>query len=410
MTVTNKKAYDALLRARTVLLITQPFFGSLALQLEVVEKPDSGWWQGTPTMAVDGYCMYYHPDFTLSLSEDELKGVVAHEVMHCCYKHMTRRGHRHPVIWNYAGDFVINADLLKTGFVLPKQRLHDPKYDGMSTEEVYERLKQECQQETEGGGGGKGKKKGQVSGLSEDGDMDAGNCGGVLDAGSPNDQAKADKVSRDWETKVRQAVNVARAANAGSLPGYLEQLVKQMKQPKVSWRDITRQFIDGNMHKDFSWARPHRRYAGQGLILPGFIPDALHHLIMVADVSGSVSDDLLISMVSEVGGALDEGTADRLSLLYVDTEIKRVDEYVPGDFVQATIMRGGGTNFTPAFNWVNENAQDASCMIYLTDMMPYTWKLPEVNCPVLWAAYCPESFLRSLTPPFGSVVHVDSGD
>lgn len=404
----KSKAQNAIERARTVLIIEQPFFGCLAMQLALEERASKEWWgDNTPTMAVDGCSMFYYPDFVLSLSDKELQGVVGHEVMHCAYQHITRRGVRNPIVWNWAGDYVINADLLKANFTLPKGRLHDPKYDGMSTEEVYERIRQEIQQHQSKGKGQKG-----------NGDRDKGGCGAVLDAGSGDGKHKpdgtgpamADAIGRDWETNVRMAVAVARAHNAGNVPGYLERLVGHLKDPKVSWRDLTRQFIDGNMHKDYSWSRPNRRFASSNLIFPGFVPDALHHLVCFMDVSGSISDELMQAMGSEVGGALDAGIADKLTLVYIDTEIKKVDEYVTGDLVEIGCSGGGGTDFRPAFEWLNKNVPDASCCIFLTDMMPNTWELPETTVPVLWGAYCPESMLQQMQVPFGSVVHIDGPD
>ncbi len=113
----DKKAKHAVTRARTVLLVSQPFYGTLALQLELVEVTDKSF---VNTMAVDGRHLFYNPEFVLSLTEDELVGVNAHEVAHCAFQHMTRRGHRDPRLWNVAGDYAINADLLDAGFVLPK--------------------------------------------------------------------------------------------------------------------------------------------------------------------------------------------------------------------------------------------------------------------------------------------------
>ena len=134
MAVKDKEALHKVLRARTALVVHEPFFGSLALRLDAIEQADPAWWSqaggtDTPTMAVDGYSMYYYPDFVHSLSEEELKGVTAHEVMHCVFMHMSRRGNRHPVIWNIAGDYVINDVLLQAGFTLPKERIHDKKYE-----------------------------------------------------------------------------------------------------------------------------------------------------------------------------------------------------------------------------------------------------------------------------------------
>jgi len=427
MANTKSKAETAIVRARTVLLVSQPFYGCLALMLKLVEVPDppapaTSW---CPTMAVDGVHLYYSPKFTLGLSEPELTGVVAHEVSHCSYQHMTRRGQRDPQIWNIAGDFVINSDLKKAGFQLPgtpitmksppgtKGYLYDPQFDGLSTEEVYERILKQAQKMQASGGGGKGNPQGQSQGPQGPNGQaqisDPGGCGDVIDAAPTHVKAAAEAVQREWEANVRLAINTAKANNAGNIPGNLERLVKQLAQPKVSWRDLTRDFIDQSMTKDYSWSRPNRRYLSQGLVMPGFVPDALHHMIFIGDTSGSISNELLTAFVSEAAGALNDGVADKLTVLYADTRVHDVQEFVPGDVVEAkTSGGGGGTDFVDAFNWIMANAPDASCVVYLTDMQPSHWELPEPDMPVLWGAYANEQFLAQVKVPFGQVIHVES--
>lgn len=433
----NRKAYDKVIRARTVLLVSQPFFGCLALHLNLQEVSDPKevvaiWGERKDgkidgTMAVDGTTMYYFPDFVLRMSDQELTGVVAHEVMHCAFQHMTRRNHRDPYWWNVAGDYRINWDLKLGGFTLPgvplpwnptnpskdKGHLLDKQFADMSSEEIYEAITKDMPKITimMGGVGGKG-------GQNGDKPFDTTSCGVVLDAGSgPSEKdadgqalsarAKAEKVSREWEVTVRMAINVAQKNNAGQLPGHLERLVKQLKQPRVSWRDLTRQFIDQSMSKDYSWARPSRRGSQLGLITPGMISDALHHLVMVCDCSGSITDEMMRTYVSEVSGALDEGITDRLTVVYADDGVRQVDEFVQGDVVQCRTIGGGGTDFRDTFKWINENAPEASAVIYLTDMITTSFG-EEPHCATLWAAYLPQHYLNNIKVPFGTIVPVDT--
>ena len=397
----DKKALHAVTRARTVLLVSQPFYGTLALQLRLEEITDPS--RYGDTMAVDGVHMYYWPEFVLGLTEDELIGVVAHEVSHCSYQHMTRRGHRNMMIWNMAGDYRINFDLEQASFTLPKSKLYDKKYGPDSSEEIYEKIYKDAEKQAKAAGSGDGDGKGGGKG------MDPGGCGGVIDAGSAIDKAKKSEIAATWEANVRMAIGVAKAANAGKLPGYLERLVTQLKKPRVNWRDQTRQFLDNSTTKDFSWSRPNRRALGSGLLMPGYISDRMNHAIFVADVSGSVSKEMLISFVSEVGGALDEGAADKLTVIYADDGVKHVDEFVQGDLVQAKIMGGGGTDFTDSFNWIIKNAPDASCVIYLTDLITSGYG-EDPGCPVLWATYLPDSLYETYAKkvPFGTPIHVAS--
>lgn len=69
----NKK----LQKARIGLLLDEPFFGALLLNLKVTEA------KGIGTMATDSVVLKYDPEFTDKLSDIELKTVLAHEALHC---------------------------------------------------------------------------------------------------------------------------------------------------------------------------------------------------------------------------------------------------------------------------------------------------------------------------------------
>jgi predicted metal-dependent peptidase len=193
------------------------------------------------------------------------------------------------------------------------------------------------------------------------------------------------------------------------LPGYLERLVTALEEPKVSWREVTRQFIDQSMSKDYSWSKPNRRFISRGMTLPGFISDALHHLVMVLDVSGSVDETMMQTFVSEVAGALNDGTADKLTVLYADTDVRKVDEFTPGDVVACKTVGGGGTCFNDSFRWIKENAPDAACIVYLTDMLTSSFG-EDLGIPTLWACYLPANHLATINPPFGTKIAVDTSE
>ena len=114
-----------LTKARTQLLLNQPFFGSLCLRLKLVPGD-------VPTMATNGKLILYNRGFVESLTPAELEGVLAHEVMHCALAHHCRRGSRDPRLWNEAADFAINPIVLNNGLALPSGALNDPGFAGLS--------------------------------------------------------------------------------------------------------------------------------------------------------------------------------------------------------------------------------------------------------------------------------------
>jgi predicted metal-dependent peptidase len=398
--ITDRGAWEKMVRARTNLLVNNGFFGFLAMQLRMVEATEIG---GHPinTGAVDGVNLYYNPEFVNQLDEREAEFLVAHEVLHCCFKHFLRRGPRQPAPWNAATDYAINLDLKEAGFKLIHDRqisgkkfkcCIDDKYKNMTAEEIYESFP-----------------KITIQMLVAAGNGDPGGCGEVLD--TPGGAEGEEITKQAWETAVRSAVHQAKLSNAGNIPGSLKHLIDELDKPKISWRDKTRNFIDQSLTKDISWSRLSRRSVSIGALLPGTISDRLSQLIFIVDTSGSINFELLKSFLSEVAGALDEGTADQMTVLYADTRVHDIDYYMPGDLVTARQLPngGGGTDFEDSFKWVKENAPDASCVIYLTDLQVSNFG-EEPLCPVLWAVYSPDTLYDQLAAqaPFGNCIQVSN--
>ena len=133
-------------RARSQLLLKQPFFGTLCLRLKPVETEE------VPTAGTDGKHLYYNRKFFLNMSDQQRVGLLAHEVMHVVFMHMVRLHERDHRLWNVAGDYVINLVVRDAGLHLPPTDLLDDKYAGMSTDEVYAELQKNPPPEPDGNG------------------------------------------------------------------------------------------------------------------------------------------------------------------------------------------------------------------------------------------------------------------
>ena len=98
-------------KARSRLLLGNPFFGTLCLRQKPVE-----WDQ--PTGAVDGKHLYYNVKWFEKLTDMEREGFLAHEIMHLVLMHHIRRQERNPHKWNVAADYAINNHLIAEGFIV----------------------------------------------------------------------------------------------------------------------------------------------------------------------------------------------------------------------------------------------------------------------------------------------------
>jgi len=129
---------EKLITARVGLLLRASFFGNLATRLTLVNADE---W--CPTAATDGRRFYYNSRFINKLRPKEIEFLFGHEVLHCVYDHMGRRGDRNPKLWNIADDYCVNADLIKHRVgekITTVPCLYDAKYEDMCAEEIYDIL------------------------------------------------------------------------------------------------------------------------------------------------------------------------------------------------------------------------------------------------------------------------------
>lgn len=408
-------------RARSQLVLDHPFFGCLALRLRVVVRND------VQTMATDGKHLFCGPRFLDESSEELLRTAVAHEVLHCALSHHTRRGSRDPQRWNMACDYVVNLMLVDAGFFMPDWAYMDRQYADLNAEEVYRLLEQQAQQQQQDQeppepdvnydcdsipdqrmdasdfeeeiprSGSNGHSDDLLNDGVYTGDRrledslpltrsDPGGLGEVLDAASEHDQAALDEAEAEWQVYTRQAVNVARRAGEGRLPGFIEEIVEQINAPRTDWRAVLRRFVDPSNTKDYSRASPNRRYMSLGFYTPGLVSDGVNHVALLIDTSDSIDSEWLRQFGAEAQAALDDGAVDKVTVVFADEKVQRTAEYNRGDAIDLTCVGRGGTRFAPTFQWLNENAADLSAAIYFTDLECTDFG-PTPSYPVLWAAY-----------------------
>jgi len=258
-------------------------------------------------------------------------------------------------------------------------------------------------------GNGEGEGEGESTSANAAPISDPGSCGGIMDAAPTLDAAAMAQAESDIDQRIRQAIAVARKANGGELPADLARLVGELKAPKLDARDMLRRFIDRSIQKSYAWTRPNKRYLSHGLTLPSLISDRPGHIVALVDVSGSLwSDAAQAALTSELQGALDNGAADQITIVYADTDVTGSAEYFPGDQIEVEANGGGGTDFAAPLQWVADNCENVAAILYLTDMQTCDFG-DEPEAPILWLV-CgdpreAQPFIKAC--PFGEVVYID---
>ena len=129
---------DRIVVARVGLLLRHPFFGNMATRLIIKECDD---WCGTA--ATDGRHLFYNSQFFAKMTNKEIEFVIAHEILHCVFDHMTRREDREPQLHNIASDYIVNNTLVRDSIGTKPKAIpiyQDFKYEGWSSEKVYDEL------------------------------------------------------------------------------------------------------------------------------------------------------------------------------------------------------------------------------------------------------------------------------
>lgn len=360
-----KKAEYRMGVTKAKLLLQHPFYGVLLSMTDFIHEAV------IPTMATDGVKVYFNADFTNTLSDDELYGVLLHEISHCIYLHCTqkRRLNRDHKRWNVACDFAINLEIKDMGFKLPKEVLLDEKYRNMNAEQVYDALPQDVS-------------KYQTLDMHiED-----------------TDSSQWD----DMEDKILTAYEMTKNSKSkGDLPSGIKRWIDKMRKAKVKWERIFHRYIGQALSKDdYSYTRVNKRMIGQDIYLPDLRSNIIGSVVVAIDTSGSIGANCLkqfAAELSKISHLVNEVTA--MSCDAAVQEVVKINKF--DNFLGKLAFKGGGgTDFRPVFTKVKEMNLVPELLIYLTDTYgSFPDKQP--GYPVLWCITDDNGRV-----PWGQSVHI----
>ena len=400
----SNKLEDKLSAARTQLILDKPFLGALVLRLPMVEA-DSRWCRTTGT---DARTFYFNADYIDALSLEQVKFVLAHEALHCALSHFARRQHRVKHRWDVACDYAVNPLLLDDGLTPPPGVLVDERFEAMTAEEIYpcidentdeEPLDQHLfDQEDRGEGGGQGSsnlerdegEQNQQAGGSGDGSRqdshqetpDDGTGGRGVPQPAPLTPSERDTLSVQWQQRLAGAAQ--QAMQAGKLGGAMARMVDHLLQPQLPWRMLLARYMSATARDDYSYTRPSSRREGLA-ILPS-LRSAQIDVAVAVDTSGSVSNDEIGQFLSEVNGLKGQMRA-RLTLLACDAELTGDGPWIFEPWEELAylgeLQGGGGTRFSPVFDWLARQERQPDLLVYFTDA---NGEFPKAEplYPVIW--------------------------
>ena len=347
-----KELESKLLKAKIELMTRSVFISTIALSLRHVIT------DATSTADVNGTVVRYNPEFLKRQTVAQFAGLMAHECWHVAFQHLARRGNRDPIIWNCAGDYIINHMLTKAGFEIPTAGLLDKKYgDGWSTDKVYDDL------------------------MKEKKDFDTGNLMLDLREDKKEDKPNINSAVTNIVVRARTQAQMAGKHAIGEIPDEIERIIDELLNPKLPWQVILNRFLDQRVREEYSWARRNRRYPAD-TYLPSLHSHGLGHLTFAIDTSGSIGNDELQEMLSEIKGIQQVFNPERMTIIDCDSRIHQIHTIDQStDIMSLNFHGGGGTRFQPVLDYVKEHPTQA--LIYFTDLYGED-NLNSVDYPILW--------------------------
>ena len=388
-------AHDMLIRAMCKVQQDHPFFSYILMHFKVTAKLDNT----IRTAGVDkSGNFFYDEKFIISLTPDELRGLLVHEVMHLAKGDFFRIGNREKFIWNIASDMVINYIIKQEGFKLPTCVINPDAAGNITiggksynvakktTEDVYDELIANAQKIQLQLGSGNG------SGAGNNSDQDSGHGGFDQHLEDNTESSQAAATESKWKKITIEAATNARAR--GKMPGCAESFVDKLLNPTIDWRSRIQKFITNEIPVDFTNRLPSRKFYATGVWMPKVLRENLSTGVGV-DVSGSTVSDRKY-FISEVAAILTSYEQVEARLIFWDYSVNPKNDYMitrqnrdtlPGIKI---VDCDGGTKFGCYSEYLREKDYKCRLHIIFTD-----------------------GFIETdFTPPDGSIIFVltENGD
>lgn len=434
-------AAQAMAAGRARAAEVMPYFGAGVLSMVPREVPGHG------TMSIStSSILSYDPDFARRMSANESAAVHLHEYLHIFLKHAERAKKLADLgmivslddakLWNQAADCEINDDLQAAGLKLPSGPNGEspclPEAMGLEpnklAEEYFSELKKRQQQNPPGGSGAKpqaqpqpnprGKKPAPPPPLPQQPQAGGGWDGSGAGCPVPNEPEPDDADGRsavDQEAQRKsdaQQVQQEAQRKQGNVPlGIMRAADAMMKPPKVPWSTKFARLARSAMaykpgQVDYTRTKPSRRqgsFWGQSdaPILPSFRqPTAT--VTIVADTSGSMGEEQLQKMLSEVDAIL-KAVGGAVDFLACDAEVHAHLKVRDVRVAAKNMKGGGGTDFRPAFRRIEKAKRAPDLIVFMTDLYGTFPDQAPKKSSVIWLVLGnPEG-----SGPWGETIHID---
>ena len=382
-------------------------------------------------------CLFYNPDFILTLPLAQAQGCVVHEVLHVFFRHLTRfkinEENRHLAkLYNLGMDMAINQYLpdLPEGVIYPETfGLEKEKSADWYIEELKKLAEQQnkcpqCGTPMQGQGEGQDQ-QGDGQDQQQQGNDVCPNCGHqhpsngqtldshdlwdkVIDDNGQVHDAKEYDIDAEYEVTSTVMKAIKECKEYGSLPDFVEKEIENLKTIKRhNWKKELKVFVNTVLtsKKRLSQKRVNRRLHDAEYILPGKKKSRNPKLLLVRDTSGSMYDDAtqeeLLNEMIQISKSASVLVCDCDTQVHQTYTVRKASDF-------KNYKGGGGTSFEPAFEEAKKLQVDG--IVYLTDTdgsFPDKKDIGKFASQTIWVTFNDSRDIKNRIP-FGKHVNIDT--
>lgn len=339
-------------KAKAWFMSSYPLFGALASDFTIIDDPLVCTRMAISIAAISVDTKEIYINSSVLMTDEEMKFLMAHELLHAGLSHATRRQGRDPYLWNVACDYVINGWLIemKVGDMPEVGGLYDPELKGLSAESIYDRIVTDIRTYR------------KLRTFRGQGAVD------IIETKTPD--FWEGKVGIDLDTFYRRALNQGLSYHISQDRGYLPlgliEEIRSLSQPPIAWDVELAKWFDRMfqpIEKVRTYARPSRRQASTpDIARPRWIHQSGEEdgrtFAVIIDTSGSMDRVLLGKALGTIASYSMARDVPLVRVIFCDAVAYDAGYLPPEELLTKVKMRGrGGTVLQPGICLIEE-AQD----------------------------------------------------
>jgi len=339
-------------RARAWFMSSYPLFGALAADFTIIEDPliCTRMDISVAAIAIDTKEIYINS--SVPMTDEEMRFLIAHELLHAGLSHATRRQGRDAYLWNVACDYVINGWLIdmKIGEMPAIGGLYDPALKGLSAESIYDRIVTDIRMYR------------KLRTFRGQGTVD------IIEIKPPDfwEGQRGMDLDAFYRRALSQGLSYHMAQDRGYLPQGLVEEIRSLSHPPIAWGVELARWFDRMFQpidKMRTYARPSRRQASTpDIARPRWIYQSGEAdgrtFAVIIDTSGSMDRLLLGKALGTIASYSMARDVPLVRVIFCDAVAYDAGYIAPEELLTKVKVRGrGGTVLQPGIQLI-EAAHD----------------------------------------------------